>query len=121
MKNPLILVAVASLAIAAFGSAAAQEAVYELPQPVVVGKSRVAVIAELEQAIADGSLRVTELDRQTATPFVATRSRDEVRAETLAAAARGELRLIGRDSNSFDGVHRGPARTMHEVMHTAAR
>ena len=94
---------IAAITLAAFGTASAQEAVYELPLQAVSSLSRAEVIADLQQAAEGGSLRVTELDRQAHAPVVAQRSRDEVRAETLTAAARGELRALNRESNSFDG------------------
>ena len=120
MKNPLILAAIASLALTAFGSASAQQATYELPQPVVVGNTRAAVVAELQQARAAGSLSVTELDRQTRAPFVASRSRDEVRAETLAAAGNGELQALNSEAGAAGISGTGRHATVHR-MHAAMR
>jgi hypothetical protein len=94
---------IAALLATAAAAASAQEATYEQPQPVQSATTRAAVMAELQQARADGTLQVTELDRQAHAPFVATRSRAEVQAETRAAAASGELQALNGETNSFDG------------------
>jgi hypothetical protein len=101
MKTSSIIAA--ALVLAAATSVSAQEATYELPQPAASTTTRAAVTAELAQARADGSLQVTESDRQAWAPFVATRSRAEVAAETRAAAASGELQALHGETNSFDG------------------
>jgi hypothetical protein len=101
MKTTSIIAAV--LALAAAASVSAQEATYELPQPAVSTTTRAAVTGEMLQARADGTLQVTEFDRQAWGPFVATRSRAEVVAEPRAAAASGELQALHGETNSFDG------------------
>jgi hypothetical protein len=101
MKTSSIIAA--ALVLAAATSVSAQEATYELPQPAVSTTTRAAVTAELRQARTDGTLQVSESDRQAWTPFIATRSRAEVAAETRAAAASGELQALHGETNSFDG------------------
>ncbi|NWG73340.1 MAG: DUF4148 domain-containing protein [Rubrivivax sp.] len=93
----------AAIALVAAAGASAQEAVYEQPQPIASVTTRAAVSAELQQARANGTLLVTEADKQAWGPFVATRSRAEVRAEVLDAAASGELQALHMETNSFDG------------------
>src|SRR5688572_18007203 len=102
MKTSTTLLAALSLSFAAAGSAFAQEATYELPQAAASSVSRADVLAELKQARADGTLQLTEFDRNQGERFVAQRSRDEVRAETLAAIRSGELQALNRDHNGFD-------------------
>ncbi|MCU0812999.1 MAG: DUF4148 domain-containing protein [Burkholderiaceae bacterium] len=94
---------VAAIALVAAAGASAQEAVYEQPQPVASATTRAAVVADLQQARANGTLLVTEADKQAWGPFVTTRSRAEVRAEVLDAAASGELQALHAETNSFDG------------------
>jgi hypothetical protein len=99
MKTSTLIAAV-SLAFA--GAAFAQEATYQLPQPAVSQKTRAEVIAELQQARANGQLTVTEAQRQAYAPFVSTRTRADVRAETLAALASGEVRALSAEPSGFD-------------------
>jgi hypothetical protein len=103
MKTSTLVAAIA-VSFAAAGTAFAQEATYELPQPASSTLSRAQVQAELAQARADGSLRVTEADYQKSAPFTSALSRDAVRAETLAAIASGEVRLLNSEQNSFSVV-----------------
>jgi Domain of unknown function (DUF4148) len=100
------LIAAFALSFAAAGSVLAQEATYELPQPLTSTISRAQVQAEVLQARANGTLRVTEGDFQKSAPFVAQRSRADVQAETLAAIASGEI--VSR--NSEHGTYSAPAR-----------
>ena len=58
--------------------------------------------AELQQARANGTLRVTEGDFQKPTPFIAQRSRADVQAETLAAIASGEIAARNSKHGSYD-------------------
>jgi hypothetical protein len=109
VMNTSKLIAALAFSLAASGAAFAQEATYEYPQVSTSTVSRAQVIAELQQARADGSHRVTEGDTHKPAVFVAQRSRADVRAETLAAVASGELRQLNRDTNSFDGVVRATA------------
>ena len=101
MKVSTLVAAVATVFAAA--GASAQEATYELPQPVTSQTTRAAVIAELQQARANGTLQVTELDRQAATPSVSTRSRAEVQAEARAALASGASQSLHAEPYGFDG------------------
>ena len=96
------LVAAFALSFAAAGAALAQEATYELPQPLSSATSRAQVQAELQQARANGTLRVTEGDFQKPTPFIAQRSRADVQAETLAAIASGEIAARNSEHGSYD-------------------
>jgi len=100
MKTSTLIAAIA-VSFAAAGTALAQEATYELPQPVSSSVSRAQVQADLAQARADGSLRVTEADYQKRAPFESQVSRAEVRAETLAAIANGEVQLLNSEQNGF--------------------
>lgn len=100
MKFSTVIAAVATV-FAATG-AIAQEATYELPQPVVSQTTRAAVIAQLDQARAAGTLQVTEWDRQAATPAISTRSRAEVQAEARAALASGASHAQVAEPYGFD-------------------
>lgn len=119
MKTTSIIAAV--LALAAATSVSAQEATYEMPQPVASTTTRMAVNAELLQARADGTLQLTELDRQSYGSFVSTRSRAEVAAETRAAAASGELQALHGETNSFDGQIMSRAQRAGAPMMAAAK
>jgi hypothetical protein len=114
------LIAAAALAVFA-AAASAQEAVYEPPQAVASTMTRAAVMADLERARADGTLEVTEADRNAWPAFTATRSRDAVRAETLAAARSGELQALHREDNSFDGRITATARVASGGLIAAAQ
>lgn len=96
------LVATALVAFAAAGSAFAQEAVYEQPKPMPSATTRAAVMADLQQARASGTLQLTEQDRQSWGSFVATRSRADVQAETRAAAASGEIQALNSEAGLAD-------------------
>ena len=98
-------------------SAFAGEATYELPQPVVVGKSRAEVRAEVLQARRDGTLVVTEGDVLRQPAFVASRSRaavvDEVRADAGASHA------LAAEPHGFDAPW--VRRTTKGLIASAAR
>ena len=97
-------VAAAVLIAVAAGSASAQEATYELPQPAVSTTTRAAVVDALNQARAAGTLQVSEYDRQAFDAVVAsTRTRAEVRAEARAAAERGEVQALIAEPIGFSG------------------
>ena len=100
MKTSTLIAAVATLFAAA--GASAQQATYDLPQPVSSTVTRAAVVADLQQARADGTLQVTEWDRQAGTPIVSTRSRGDVQAEALAAAANGSIHALVGEPQGFD-------------------
>ena len=99
----VIALATSFAALAAFaGTARAGEAEYELPQPVVVAKSRSEVRAELMQARAAGTLLQTEADFQKQPVVASTKSRATVQSEVRAAAARGELDSQLGEPQGFD-------------------
>jgi hypothetical protein len=100
MKTSTLIAAI-TVSFAAAGTAFAQEATYELPQPVSSSLSRAQVQADLAQARADGSLLVTEADYQGRAPFASPLSRAEVRAETLAAIANGDVQRLNGEHNGF--------------------
>lgn len=102
MNTRSIIASALVLAFAAAG-ASAQEATPDVPQPYAGNVTRAQVIAELQQARANGALLVSEQDRQAWPAFASTRSRAEVRAEVAAAAGSGELRALHAETNSFDG------------------
>lgn len=95
------LFAAAATVLAAAG-AQAQEATYQLPQPVTSQITRAAVMAELQQARANGTLQATEWDRQAATPSASTRSRTDVQAEARAAVASGASQALSAEPSGFD-------------------
>jgi hypothetical protein len=100
MKTSTLIAAIA-VSFAAAGTAFAQEATYELPQPVSSSVSRAQVQADLAQARAAGNLLVTEADYQKHTPLESQLSRAEVRAETLAAIANGDVQRLNSEYNGF--------------------
>lgn len=111
---------IAALALGFGGAAFAQEATYDYPQPATSSVTRAAVLAELAQARADGTLQVTEANWPALPAFVAQKSRNDVRGEAIAARASGELQARTGEPQSFDG--RTPAkRGTVEVMRVAAR
>jgi hypothetical protein len=101
MKN-LAILAIATLSFAAAGSALAQEARFQLPQPITSDVSRAQVDAQLIKARADGTLPFGQADVM---PVLRTHSdltRAEVRAQTLKALADGQFALLnGAGSNDF--------------------
>ncbi len=100
MKTSTLLAAIA-LTFAA-SAAVAQEATYDYPQQITSQKTRAAVIAEVEQARADGTLQLNrEVDSLHRKPFVSTLTRAEVKARTLAAIASGEVAYLNRENNDF--------------------
>jgi hypothetical protein len=101
MKFPTVIAAFATVLAAA--GAQAQDATYELPQPVASQTTRAAVIAQLQQARLDRTLQLTEWDRQAATPCVSIRSRAEVQAEARAALASGASQALVAEPHGFDG------------------
>ena len=100
MKTSTLIAAIA-VSFAAAGTAFAQEATYEMPQPVSSSLSRAQVQSELAQARAAGNLLVTEADYQKGAPFSSQLSRAEVRAETLTAIANGEVQGLNSEHNAF--------------------
>ena len=118
MKTSTLVAAVASLFAAA--GASAQQATYELPQPVTSVTTRAAVMAELQQARADGTLQVTEWDRQAGTPTASTRSRDDVQTEARAAAASGSIHVLVGEPQGFD-VQSARATTSTTALLAAVR
>jgi hypothetical protein len=102
IMNTTKLIAALALSFAASGAALAQEATYEYPQASTSTVTRAQVLAELQQARADGTLHITEGQTHKPASFVAQRSRAEVRAEAKAAAASGESRLLNGETNAFE-------------------
>jgi len=103
MKTSTLIAALA-VSFAAAGTALAQDATYELPQPASSSVSRAQVQAELAQARAAGQLLVTEADYQKSAPTERVLSRADVKAATLAAIASGEVHLLNREQNTFSVV-----------------
>jgi len=103
MKTSTLIAAIA-VSFAAAGTTFAQEATYELPQPVSSSVTHAQVQAELAQARADGSLRVTEADHQKSAPFESRLSRAEVRADTRAAMNSGATQVLNGEHNGFSVV-----------------
>jgi len=100
MKTYTIISALSLAAAYTFsGTAHAQEATYDYPQAAASAKSRAAVMAEVVQARADGTLQVSEAGWPQVA-FVPQKSRAEVRAETLAAIRSGELRELNSEPQS---------------------
>lgn len=93
--NKLLIAALVSLS---FTGAIAQEATYDLPSPVVVGKSRADVQAELAQAKLDGSYFAGGEYSSDTRSFVPSRSPAEVVAELNRARAQGTLFAGGEAS-----------------------
>ena len=118
MKTTL-LVAAASFAFAAAGTAFAQtgEATYEYPVPAVSAKSRADVKAELLQARRQGQIQIGEAGWPQVA-FSTQKTRSQVQAETRAAIASGELRTVNEEPYSAD--HTPVARTAAPMV-TAAR
>ncbi|MDO9093578.1 MAG: DUF4148 domain-containing protein [Rubrivivax sp.] len=101
MKTTTLFAALA-LTLAASGAALAQEATYEYPQQVTSQTSRANVMAEVQQARANGTLQINhEVANTRSTPAVSTLTRAEVKAQTLAAIASGEVAYLNRDNNDF--------------------
>lgn len=97
------IVAVAALAFAAAGSAFAQEATYELPQPAVSQTTRAAVLAELTQAREQGFRIVGEAGWPVQPTMTASSlTRAEVMAAARAAQADPAWQGITGESNAFD-------------------
>jgi Domain of unknown function (DUF4148) len=111
MNTTTKLITALAFSFAASGAALAQEATYEYPQVSTSTITRAQVIAELLQAQAAGSHRVTEGDTHKPAVFIAQRSRAEVRAEAKAAAASGEQNQLHGETNAFDVAVKPAANT----------
>lgn len=101
MKTSTLVAALALSFVASGAALAAGEATYEKPEVIKSQLSRADVVAQLNQARANGTLLVSEADRQESTPFVSQRTRAEVRSETLAAIASGEVAALNGETNAF--------------------
>jgi hypothetical protein len=119
--NARTSILVAALAIGFGGTAFAQEATYEYPQAVTVGLSRAAVLADLAQARADGTLQVSEVQWPALPAFVAQKTRAQARGEAIAAAANGELQARTGEPQSFDGRALPGKRGTVDIINVAAR
>ena len=104
MKTSTLVAALALSFVASGAALAAGEATYEKPQATSSQTSRADVVAQLNQARSNGTLIVTEADRQENTPFTSQRTRAEVRSETLAAIASGEAAALNSETNAFAPV-----------------
>ncbi|MBL8288075.1 MAG: DUF4148 domain-containing protein [Rubrivivax sp.] len=114
------LLAVAAATFAVVGTPArAQEATYELAQPIVVAKSRADVRAEVLQARRAGTLPATEADFQRQDPFVAGKSRAEVAAEVR--ADRGASRALVGEPHDFAVAAPAPRQPQARVLASVAR
>lgn len=79
-------------------------------------KTRAQVQAELQQARADGSIRVHSISYNPLALAKSLKTRDEVRAEALAARASGEAdALVAEDSGSMFAQRR-QARDASQVL-----
>jgi hypothetical protein len=101
MKTSTFVAALALSFVASGAALAAGEATYEKPEVIKSQLSRADVVAQLNQARANGTLLITEADRQENEPFVSQRTRAEVRSETLAAIASGEVAALNGETNAF--------------------
>lgn len=98
--NARTLIAIASFAVA--GSAFAQEATSDAWMNAASTKNRTEVLADLQQARADGSIKA--LGAGYLNPVIGQRSREAVRAEVLAAARNGELDRLNAEAFAFDAA-----------------
>ena len=98
MKTTTVFAAIA-VTLVASASAMAQEVTYEHPQPATSQKTRAEVVAEVRQAAANGTLRMSEREFSREAPFTGQRTRADVRAETLLAIASGELQALNREGS----------------------
>ena len=98
--NAITRITAIALTLAA-GTAFAQEATYDMPQPVASAVSRSAVQADLAAAKSHASLRGLNGLHNAAKAATSERTRAEVRSETLAAIASGEIQALTADSNAF--------------------
>ena len=97
------LVAALSLSFVATGAALANgEATYEKPQVIQSQVSRADVIAQLNQARADGTLLVSEGDYQKNAPFTSQRRRGD--PDAVADARRRRFDLDGRGCGAADAA-----------------
>ena len=110
-----VLAALATVPVSAF----AQEATYDLPQAVVVHKSRADARAEVVSARAAGTLMATEADFQKLSAFASTRSRALVAAEARAGAAAAHA--LAAEPHGFDAPRGASRRMAADLMVSAAR
>jgi hypothetical protein len=99
-KTPLFA-AIALTIAAAAGPVLAQEATYSYPQATVSQNSRAAVLADLQQARAEGRLQMNEASVSHEPRFMAQRSRDAVRAEARDAVRSGESTALTAEPHDF--------------------
>jgi hypothetical protein len=101
MKTSSLVAALALSFVASGAALAAGEATYEKPEVIKSQLSRADVIAQLNQARANGTLLISEADRQENTAFTSERTRAQVRGETLSAIASGEVAALNGETNAF--------------------
>lgn len=94
------------ISLSAAGAAVAQEATYEVPQAIGSQTTRAAVLAELQQARADGSFQISEAHVGVTHGLQSQRSRAEVRAETLAALNSGDVMALTAEPSGFAPLQR---------------
>jgi uncharacterized protein YdbL (DUF1318 family) len=99
VMNTRTLIASAVFAFAASGAALAQEATSDQWMNAVSTKSRDQVNAELIQARADGSIKVTSAGYLPSVKV--SRDRADVVSETKAALRNGEIDRIGAEAYAF--------------------
>lgn len=107
------IIAAAALSLIASGTALAQEATYEYPQPVVSAKTRAQVQDELVAARADGSIKAWSTSYNPLALAKSELSRDSVKAEARQAVASA---AIGEDSGSFVLSRQQPARSVASLF-----
>jgi hypothetical protein len=107
MKTSTFVAALALSFVASGAALASGEATYEKPQVITSQVSRADVVAQLNQARANGTLLMSEADRQANPSFTSQRSRADVRTETLAAIARGEVAALNSESGTYGPAHQG--------------
>jgi hypothetical protein len=103
MKTSTLIAAVA-LTFAAAGSAFAQDATDNVPLPAVSELSRAEVIADLNQARADGQLIANDVELNAAAPFISERTRAAVRTEVRQALGSEGLRVLSGERAGFEAL-----------------
>lgn len=101
MNTTTRLIAALSLSLAASGAALAQEASYDYPQAAHSQTTRAAVLADLRQAQAQGSMLINEAYVGQVPVNGSVVSRAAVRADTLAALASGQIAALTAEPSAF--------------------
>jgi hypothetical protein len=98
-RKSLLSLATLSIALIGSGAAFAQEASADTWTQAAGSKSRAQVVAELQQARADGSIHAVE--RGYIEPFTPALSRAQVRVELANARINGQLDAINAQAQAF--------------------